>query len=85
MRKLANRRMGWRINLQQYRSLLACAYRRAGQPELAMTTLADAFTSAESMHAYYFDAELYRLQAELLLERKRPQLWWRIASSRRSQ
>ena len=66
------RRMGWQINLQHYTFLLACAYWRAGQPELAMATLVDAFTSTECMHAHYYDAELYRLTFGTLCTSVRP-------------
>jgi len=64
----AFQRMGWRINLQYFASLLARAYWRAGQHERALATLADTLASAERMQAHFYDAELYRLQGELLLE-----------------
>jgi predicted ATPase len=46
---------------------LAEAQAKAGQPEEALTTLAEAFAFVEQTDERHWEAELYRLRAELLL------------------
>jgi predicted ATPase len=59
-----------RIGLKLYRpyclSLLAEASGQAGQPEAGLTVLADAFTLVAATEERWWEAELYRLQGELL-------------------
>src|SRR5262249_19108297 len=50
-------------------ALLAEAYRRGGQAEAGLRMLAEALAAAHSTGERYYEAELYRLQGELLLLR----------------
>ncbi len=50
-------------------AILAEAYGRAGQPEMGLDTVAEALSLADAVGARYWDAELHRLQGELLLAR----------------
>src|SRR5262249_25995886 len=45
------------------------AYGQAAQPESGLTVLADAFTLVAETEAQWWEAELYRLQGALLLQR----------------
>jgi predicted ATPase len=49
-------------------ALLAEAYGQAGQPEAGLTVLAEALTLVATMEARWWEAELYRLKGELLLQ-----------------
>jgi predicted ATPase len=53
-------------------ALLAEAYGQAAQPEAGLTVLADAFTLVAETEARWWEAELYRLQGELLRQLPRP-------------
>jgi len=59
--------------LQLYRpymlALLAEASGQAGQPEAGLSALAEAVTLVEATEERWWEAELYRLQGELLLQR----------------
>src|SRR5262245_33557236 len=68
---------GWeavqRIGLQLYRpyvlALLAEAYGQAGHPEAGLTCLAEAVTRVAATEERWWEAEVYRLQGVLLLQR----------------
>jgi predicted ATPase len=49
-------------------ALLAEAYGQAGQPEAGLTALAEAGTLVEATEERWWEAEVYRLQGELLLQ-----------------
>jgi len=73
---------GWeevqRLGQQLYRpyqlALLAEAYGQAGQPEAGLTCLAEAVTQVAATEERWWEAEVYRLQGELLLRLPRPAL-----------
>jgi predicted ATPase len=65
----ANRAMGTKLALSQLLSLLAEAYGKAGQVEAGLQTLAEALALVAQTQERYYEAELYRLQGELLLAR----------------
>ena len=50
-------------------ALLAEAYGQAGQPEAGLTCLAEAVTRVEATEERWWEAEVYRLQGVLLLQR----------------
>jgi predicted ATPase/class 3 adenylate cyclase len=52
----------------QYLVMLAEAYKTGGQAEAAMRVLAEALAIVRTNEERYYDAELYRLRGELLLE-----------------
>lgn len=56
-------------------ALLAEAYGQAGQPEVGLQVLAEAYTLVAATEERWWEAELYRLQGELLLAQagQRPQ------------
>jgi DNA-binding winged helix-turn-helix (wHTH) protein/tetratricopeptide (TPR) repeat protein len=58
---------GVRIGEVSYRLLLADVYRKTDQVESALQALVDAVTAVEQTGEGTFEAELYRLQGELLL------------------
>jgi predicted ATPase len=58
---------GLRLYLSRVLGSLAEAQAKAGQPEEGLTTLAKAFAFVEETDERHWEAELYRLQAELLL------------------
>jgi predicted ATPase len=64
------------IGLKLYRpyflALLAEAYGQAGQPEAALTVLAEALTLVAATEERWWEAELYRLQGALLLQLPSP-------------
>ena len=74
---MAQMEQGWeavqRTGLQLYRpyvlALLAEAYGQAGQPEAGLTCLAEAVTRVEATEERWWEAEVYRLQGVLLLQR----------------
>ena len=53
-------------------ALLAEAYGQAGQPEAGLTALAEACTLVEATEERWWEAEVYRLQGELLRQLPRP-------------
>ena len=53
-------------------ALLAEAYGQAGQPEAGLTCLAEAVTRVEATEERWWEAEVYRLQGELLLRLRSP-------------
>jgi predicted ATPase len=63
------------IGLKTYRpyflDLLAEAYGQAGQPEAGLTALAEAVTLVAATEERWWEAEVYRLQGVLLLQRSR--------------
>jgi predicted ATPase len=63
------------IGLKTYRpyflALLAEAYGQAGQPEAGLTALAEAVTLVAATEERWWEAEVYRLQGVLLLQRSR--------------
>jgi predicted ATPase len=73
---------GWeavqRLGQQLYRpyqlALLAEAYGQAGHPEAGLPCLAEAVTRVEATEERWWEAEVYRLQGELLLCLPRPAL-----------
>jgi predicted ATPase len=58
---------GAALSRPHWLALLAEAYRRGGQAEEGLRLLAEALTVAHSTGGRYYEAELYRLQGELLL------------------
>ena len=74
---VAQMEQGWeavqRTGLQLYRpyvlALLAEAYGQAGQPEAGLTCLAEAVTRVAATEERWWEAEVYRLQGVLLLQR----------------
>ena len=54
--------------------MLAEAYGQAGQPEAGLTVLAEALTLVAATEERWWEAELYRLQGELLLQLPRPDM-----------
>jgi predicted ATPase len=73
---------GWeavqRIGQQLYRpyqlALLAEAYGRAGHPEAGLSCLVEAVTRVAATEERWWEAEVYRLQGELLLRLPRPDI-----------
>jgi len=67
-----------RFGQQLYRpyqlALLAEAYGQAGQPEAGLTCLAEAVTRVAATEERWWEAEVYRLQGELLLRLPLPDL-----------
>jgi predicted ATPase len=53
-----------------YLALLAQAYQTVGQPEAGLAALAEALAQVEKTGERFWEAELYRLQGELLLQAK---------------
>ncbi len=66
---------GARIFCSYFLALLAGAYQKMGQSEAGLTTLAEALAQVEKTEERYWEAELYRLKGELLLNDV-----WRVAS-----
>ena len=79
---IAQLEQGWeavqRTGLQLYRpyvlALLAEAYGQAGQPEAGLTCLAEAVTRVAATEERWWEAEVSRLQGELLLRLPRPDI-----------
>jgi predicted ATPase/DNA-binding SARP family transcriptional activator len=63
----ARQSMGARCNSSGILGALAEAQAQAGQPESGLATLAEAFALIEETNESYYEAELCRLRAELLL------------------
>jgi predicted ATPase len=61
------RATGAELGLPYWSSLLATAYGQVGQPAAGLQVLAEARTRAEKTAERWYEAELYRLQGELLL------------------
>jgi predicted ATPase len=61
-------------NLPYYLALLAEVYRKAGQAEEALSTLAEALEAAHKTGERFYEAELYRLKGELTLQQSRTSL-----------
>jgi predicted ATPase len=61
------RATGSDLGRSSYLVLLAGAYGQAGQVEEALTALADAMTAVQRNRICFNEAEIYRLQGELLL------------------
>jgi predicted ATPase len=57
-----------KINRSPFLALLAEAYQLDGQIEAALTTLDEALTVAQQTGESWWDAELYRLKGELLIQ-----------------
>jgi predicted ATPase len=55
-------------------ALLAEAYGQAGQPEAGLTILTEALTLVAATEEWWWEAELYRLQGALLLQRPLPEV-----------
>jgi predicted ATPase/class 3 adenylate cyclase len=60
--------IGGELGLPSFLALLAEAYKRVGQAEEGLRVLADALAAAHRNAQHYYDAELYRLKGELLLQ-----------------
>jgi predicted ATPase len=65
----AYRAVGAKLGLSAMLSLLAEAYGKAGQVEAGLQTLAEALALVDQTQERYYEAELHRLQGELLLAR----------------
>ncbi|HMN28006.1 MAG TPA: hypothetical protein PKE45_07610 [Caldilineaceae bacterium] len=52
-------------------ALLARAYQTVGQPETGLTVLAQALAQVEKTEERFWEAELYRLKGELLLQHRK--------------
>jgi len=63
----ALRATGGEIRLPYYLALLAEAHGKAGQAEAGLTLLAEALAQSYNTGEHWWEAELYRLQGELLL------------------
>ena len=67
----ALRATGGEVGLPYYLALLAEACRKAGQAEEGLTLLAEALAKRTKRGSRWWEAELYRLQGELLLAAQR--------------
>jgi predicted ATPase len=65
----AYRAMGAKLGLSGMLPLLAEAYGKVGQVEAGLQTLAEALALVDQTQERFYEAELYRLQGELLLVR----------------
>ena len=63
------RAIGTKLGLPAILLLLAEAYGKAGQVEVGLQTLAEALALVDQTQERVYEAELYRLQGELLLAR----------------
>jgi predicted ATPase len=59
---------GTEVDRTYYLALLAEGYGKTGQAEAGLHVLAEALAVIEAIEERYYEAELYRLQGELLLE-----------------
>ena len=64
--------MGPKLGQPYYLALLAEAYGQAGQPETGLLALEEALMLVATTEERWWEAELYRLQGELLLQLPRP-------------
>ena len=60
--------MGEALYQPHFRALLAEAYGNVGQPEAGLSVLAEVLADVHTNGLCYCEAELYRLQGELLLQ-----------------
>jgi TOMM system kinase/cyclase fusion protein len=60
---------GTEVDRLYYQALLADIYGQAGQAKAGLHVLAEALTVVDAIEERYYEAELYRLQGELLLAR----------------
>ena len=60
---------GAEVDRPYYLALLAEGYGKAGQAEAGLHVLAEALAVMDAIEERYYEAELYRLQGELLLAR----------------
>src|SRR5262245_60056805 len=67
----ALQRTGLKLYRPYFLALLAEAYGQAGQPEAGLTALAEAVTLVAATEERCWEAEVHRLQGELLLQRSR--------------
>jgi predicted ATPase len=65
---IAHRATGAEISRPHYLMLLAEAHGTIGKPEAGLTALAEALTLADTTGERWYEAELYRLRGELLLQ-----------------
>ena len=65
---IAFRATGGEITRPYYLALLAEAYEIMGQPEAGLTVLTEALTLVDTTGERYYEAEIYRLKGELLLQ-----------------
>ena len=63
---------GAKRSLPYYLSLLASVYFKAGRSEKGLQIISDAFDEANNIEEYWWMAELYRLNGELLLHQSKP-------------
>ena len=68
----ATRAIGEVVLLPYFLSLLAAAYGHAGQPHAGLRVLAETHALVEQTGERWWQAELYRLQGELLLQQASP-------------
>jgi predicted ATPase len=66
---VAHRATGAEALRPYYLALLAEAYRTTGEPHAGLTVLAEALTLADKTGERWYEAELYRLKGELVLQR----------------
>jgi predicted ATPase len=59
--------LGHKLARNQYLFLLADAYREAGQPDMGLTAVAEGLAFTQQTAECAWEAELHRLQGELLL------------------
>ena len=67
----AVQRTGLKLYRPYFLALLAEALGQAGQPEAGLTVLAEALTLVAATEERWWEAEVYRLQGALLLQRSR--------------
>jgi predicted ATPase len=67
----AVQRTGLKLYRPYFLALLAEAYGQAGHPEAGLTALAEAMTLVAATEERWWEAEVYRLQGVLLLQRSR--------------
>jgi predicted ATPase len=70
----AYRATGAEIQRPHFLSMLAEVHRSLGQPEAGLTALSEALTLVEKTGERYYEAELHRLQGELLLQQAAPEV-----------
>jgi predicted ATPase len=70
----AVQRIGQKLYHPYHLALLAEAYGQAGQPEVELACLAEALTLVEATEERWWEAELYRLKGELLLQLSLPDI-----------
>jgi predicted ATPase len=70
----AYRATGAAFQRPHFLSMLAEVHRSLGQPEAGLTALREALTLVEKTGERYYEAELHRLQGELLLQQAAPEV-----------